>query len=163
MFFHQVTIVLSNWCPIKRSCQCLKIVGQLCIWKISRNTNWHKNHSKRTLWFQKWDACWWRQINTFSRNHLNNCEGPQCLLGWDLQAPCPCSFYKASLLILELFLYPNIGTSYILIHYVRLSVWRGFWGVGEREAGEAMGDWCQSVTGVGPPRFSCTNRLHKAL
>jgi hypothetical protein len=53
--------------------------------------------------------------NTFSRNHFNNCVGPQCLLGWDLQAPCPCSFYKASLLILELFLYPNIGTLSIIL------------------------------------------------
>jgi hypothetical protein len=35
--------------------------------------------------------------------------------------------------------------------------------VGEGEAGEATGDRCQSVTGVGPPRFLCTNRLHKAL
>jgi len=35
--------------------------------------------------------------------------------------------------------------------------------VGEGEAGEAAGDRCQSMTGVGPPRFSCTNCLHKAL
>ncbi len=44
----------------------------------------------------------------------------------------------------------------ILIHYVCqfVSLWRGFWGVGEGEAGEATGDWGQFVTGVGlPPRF----------
>ncbi len=35
--------------------------------------------------------------------------------------------------------------------------------MGEGEAGEAAGDRCQSVTGVGPPWFPCTNRLHKAL
>jgi hypothetical protein len=35
--------------------------------------------------------------------------------------------------------------------------------VGEGKAGEAASDRCQFVTGVGPPRFSCTNRLHKAL
>ncbi len=28
----------------------------------------------------------------------------------------------------------------------------GFWGVGEGEAGEAAGDWCQSVTGLGKGR-----------
>jgi hypothetical protein len=55
---------------------------------------------------------------------------------------------------------------YILIHYVYLSVSQsvmGVWGVGEGEAGEAAGDRCQSVTGVGPPRFPCINRLHKTL
>jgi hypothetical protein len=35
--------------------------------------------------------------------------------------------------------------------------------VGEGEAGEAAGDRCQFVTGVGPPRFPCTNHFHKAL
>jgi hypothetical protein len=35
--------------------------------------------------------------------------------------------------------------------------------VGEGKAGEAAGDRCQSVMGVGPPRFPCTNRLHKTL
>jgi hypothetical protein len=35
--------------------------------------------------------------------------------------------------------------------------------VGEGKVGEAVGDRCQSVTGVEPPRFSCINRLHKAL
>jgi hypothetical protein len=35
--------------------------------------------------------------------------------------------------------------------------------VGEGEAGEAASDRCQSVMGVGPPLFPCTNRLHKAL
>ncbi len=39
----------------------------------------------------------------------------------------------------------------------------GFGGVGEGEANEAMGDRCQSMMGVGPPRFPCTNHLHKAL
>ncbi len=29
----------------------------------------------------------------------------------------------------------------------------GFWGVGEGEADEVADDRCQSVTGVGPPRF----------
>jgi len=29
----------------------------------------------------------------------------------------------------------------------------GVLGVGEGEAGEATGDRCQSVTGVGPPQF----------
>jgi hypothetical protein len=54
------------------------------------------------------------KINTFSRNHFNNCEGPQCLVGWYVQAPCQCSFYKANLLILEILLYPNIGTLSII-------------------------------------------------
>jgi hypothetical protein len=51
----------------------------------------------------------------------------------------------------------------IYINSLRPSVWRGFWGVGEGEAGEAAGDRCQSVTRIGPPRFPCTNCLHKAL
>ncbi len=37
---------------------------------------------------------------------------------------------------------------YILIHYVRPFVWRGFWGVWEGEVGEAAGDWCESVMGL---------------
>jgi len=35
--------------------------------------------------------------------------------------------------------------------------------VGEGEAGEAAGDQCQFVMGVGPPRFPYINCLHKAL
>ncbi len=35
--------------------------------------------------------------------------------------------------------------------------------MGEGKAGEAAGDRCQPITGVGPPWFSCANRLHKAL
>jgi len=55
---------------------------------------------------------------------------------------------------------------YILIHYVSQSVSQsvtGVLGVGEGEVGEAVGDQCQSVMGVGPPQFSCTNHLLKAL
>ncbi len=35
--------------------------------------------------------------------------------------------------------------------------------MGEGEAGEAAGDRCQSMIGIRPSRFTCTNRLHKAL
>jgi hypothetical protein len=45
----------------------------------------------------------------------------------------------------------QVYTCYILyINLVSLSVslWWGFWGVGEREVGEAAGDRCQSMTGL---------------
>jgi hypothetical protein len=45
----------------------------------------------------------------------------------------------------------NVGQRIIYIN--SLGLWRGFWGVGEGEAGEATGDRCQSVTGAGPQRF----------
>ncbi len=56
--------------------------------------------------------------------------------------------------IFKWFLLLKIQIIYINSVSPSVCLWWGFWGVGEGEANEVAGNRCQSMTGVGPPRFS---------